>query len=49
MKVSNSNTVWLGYMQLYAKYSIGGVNMGGITSIRVNEICSDHRILKNHL
>ena len=27
MKVSHSNTVWLGYIQqLYAKYSIGGVN-----------------------
>ena len=29
MKVSHSNTVWLGYIyQLYAKYSIGAVNMG---------------------
>ena len=29
MKVSHSNTVWLGYRgSFYVKYSIGGVNMG---------------------
>ena len=30
MKLSHSNTVWLGFIyQAYAKYSTGGVNMGG--------------------
>ena len=28
MEVSYSNTVWLGYMQIFAKYCVDAVNMG---------------------